>query len=87
MGMNRTGTNEVHAHEVMEMMVAGGKRYSRTSLLEEIAATFGEGTKFYACCAEGMSGEELIEFLDGKGKFTGPAEAFWFDPREVCSGH
>jgi probable metal-binding protein len=85
--MNETGTSEVHAHAVMEMMVSGGKRYSRASLLEEIAGKFGEGAKFYACCADGMSAGELIEFLEAKGKFSGPADAFCFDPGEVCSGH
>jgi probable metal-binding protein len=85
--MNETQTEEVHAHAVMEMMVSSGKRWSGESLLAAIEEKFGEGARFYACTADGMSGAELIEFLEGKGKFSGPADSFIFDHGRMCSGH
>ena len=80
-------TNERHAHEVMEMMIRGGKHYNRESLAEEIRATFGEGATFYACSASGMSPEQLIDFLAMKGKFSGTEESFTFDSGRMCQGH
>jgi probable metal-binding protein len=85
--METTATNEVHAHGVMEMMVRSGKRYSRASLVAAIHEEFGEGARFYACCAQGMTAEELIRFLDKKGKFSGRGDDFIFDPSQICSGH
>lgn len=82
-----TGMEEVHAHAVMEMMVAGGERYSRASLGRAIREKFGEGARFYACSAAGMSVAELIEFLAAKGKFRGSPEDFVFDSGRMCSGH
>ena len=70
---------EQHAHEVMEMMITGGKTYSRASLAEAIREKFGEGATFYTCSASGLDVEDLIEFLAMKGKFSGPEEAFVFD--------
>lgn len=77
----------VHAHKVMEMMVSSGRRWDRGSLEKAIEGKFGEGTRFYTCSAEGLSAGELIEFLEAKGKFSGPADAFVFDPGRMCQGH
>ena len=78
---------ERHAHEVMEMMVSSGKRYSRASLVAAIGERFGEGIRFYTCSASGLSAEELVEFLAKKGKFEGTEEAFVFNPGRMCQGH
>ena len=76
---------ERHAHEVMEMMMAAGKAYSRASLVEDIQASFGHETRFYSCSASGMSPEELIDFLESRGKLSGPPDAFRFDPAGRCN--
>ncbi len=85
--MMETAMEERHAHEVMEMMVASGKAYSRKSLAEEIREKFGEGVSFYTCSANGLSPEQLIEFLAMKGKFSGTEESFVFDSGRMCQGH
>ena len=77
----------IHAHEVMEMMIASGERYSRDTLVASIAERFGEGAVFHACCAEGMASAELIDFLWSKGKLSGTQESFIFDPMDQCQGH
>lgn len=79
--------NRYHAHAVMEMMVASGARYDRASLVRAIEAQFGRGARFHACSGGGMDAEELIGFLEGKGKFIGTPESFTFDPGRVCKGH
>ena len=82
-----TAKEERHAHEVMEMMITSGKAYSRESLAEEIRAKFGETVSFYTCSANGLSPEQLIEFLSMKGKFSGTEESFVFDSGRMCQGH
>lgn len=77
----------IHAHEVMEMMIRSGNRHSRETLVAAIEERFGEGATFHACCAEGMSADELIEFLWMKGKLSGTKESFIFDPMDQCEGH
>ena len=78
---------ERHAHEVMEMMITSGKQYSRASLVEAIEERFGKGVTFYTCSASGLSPEELVQFLEMKGKFVGTEEAFAFNPGRMCQGH
>lgn len=85
--MNTRELESVHAHGVMEMMIASGERYSRESLVEAIRERFGKGATFHACCAEGMSPEELINFLWSKGKLSGKEDSFIFDPMDQCHGH
>ncbi|MGA1204393.1 MAG: YecH family metal-binding protein [Opitutales bacterium] len=80
-------TNEHHAHKVMEMMIRGGKSYNRESLLAEIRSTFGEEARFCACSVSGMDADALIDFLNMKGKFSGTADNFRFDPGRMCQGH
>lgn len=83
-GMMETLT-ERHAHEVMEMMMAGGKTYDRESLAAEIRSTFGMETRFHTCSLTGLTPEALIDFLEMRGKLSGPPEAFYFDPGNRCS--
>jgi probable metal-binding protein len=78
---------ERHAHDVMEMMISSGKQYSRESLAAAIRERFGEGVTFYTCSASGLDPEELVQFLEMKGKFTGTEEAFAFNPGRMCQGH
>jgi probable metal-binding protein len=79
--------NERHAHEVMEMMVTSGRSYSRESLAAAIRNKFGPETVFYTCSANGLSPEQLIEFLATKGKFRGTEDAFVLDTGMMCQGH
>ena len=85
--MIETAMEERHAHEVMEMMITSGKAYSRVSLATEIREKFGEDVSFYTCSANGLSPEQLIEFLAKKGKFSGTEESFVFDSGRMCQGH
>ena len=78
---------EHHGHEVMEMMMASGRSYSRASLAAEIRRVFGDQARFHTCSASGMGPEELIEFLAERGKFSGTDQEFVFNPGSMCQGH
>jgi probable metal-binding protein len=58
----------IHGHEVMEMILAADAPLSRGELEEAVAARFGEAARFHTCSAESMTLDELLQFLNGRGK-------------------
>ena len=67
---------QLHAHEVLHMM--------ESSLREAIIKKFGSQQRFYACSAENMDVDTLIEFLKMKGKFMPAEDGFTVDITKVC---
>jgi probable metal-binding protein len=76
---------EAHVHEVLEMMEVENGTYSRKSLCAAIEEKFGATTRFHSCSASGMDANDVVDFLDARGKFTGTADAFSFDTTRRCS--
>ena len=75
----------VHGHEVMQMMIASGEVYTKDSLRTAIVQQFGEEARFHTCSAENMTPEQLIEFLNARGKFLAEEEGFKTDPSKICN--
>ncbi|MCH7613267.1 MAG: YecH family protein [Candidatus Marinimicrobia bacterium] len=75
---------QIHGHEVMEMMIKSRKSYTEETLRNEIIQQFGEDTRFYTCSAENMKAEEIIQFLSNKGKFILSDDGFNTDPSKIC---
>jgi probable metal-binding protein len=75
---------QIHGHEVMQMMLQSGKAYTRESLLTDIIANFGPNSRFFACSAENLTPEGLIDFLEAKGKFVPGEEGFQTSPDLMC---
>jgi len=78
---------EIHAHEVMRMMLETDAGYSRESLARAIAGRFGEDARFYACSLRGMDVSEVINFLEVRGKFIARADGFNTAPDRICTDH
>ena len=78
-------SERVHGHEVMEMMVASGKSYTRESLRADIVSRFGPDTRFYTCSADSMTPDELISFLQARGKFVPAPDGFTTDESKLCN--
>ena len=76
---------QIHGHEVIEMMMTSGKEYARQELILDIQAQFGASAKFYTCSCENMNASELVDFLEAKGKFIQRKEGFQFNPDKHCS--
>lgn len=76
--------DEIHGHEVMQMMIEAKKGYSKESLRADVLDRFGEDTRFYTCSQSGMTIDELIEFLAVRGKFVSSDEGFTTDPGKIC---
>ncbi len=78
--------NEIHGHEVLKMMTASAKAYTRDSPEADIVAQFGADTRFYTCSAQNLSARELIDFLEARGKFVPRTDGFNTSPDLMC-GH
>ncbi|MCL2297460.1 MAG: YecH family protein [Proteobacteria bacterium] len=74
----------VHGHEVLNMMIASGKTWTRESLIAEIHQKFGNDVRFHTCSSDDMTAGELIDFLEARGKFVARGDGFASDERHVC---
>ncbi len=77
-------SESIHGHDVMEMMVASEKTYSRETLELAINEKFGSEARFHVCSASDMTAKELIVCLKEKGKFVGPEDAFKTEASHIC---
>ena len=75
----------VHGHEVLHMME--GNNYStKEGLVQAIISKFGPDERFYTCSADGMTAEELVDFLEVRGKFMlSGNEDFTVDTTKICN--
>jgi len=76
---------ETHVHDIMQMMMESGERYTRQSLQEKVIAKFGASTTFHSCSDSGMSAADAVTFLEGRGKFIPTEEGFYTDQSKQCS--
>lgn len=77
-------SQSVHGHEVMHLMLELGGEFTRESLKQAIVARFGEQTRFHTCSAENMDAEQLIAFLQAKGKFVEGSQGFNTREEHIC---
>jgi len=61
----------IHGHEVMNMMVASTRSYTRTSLHAAITGRFGHDVRFYTCSAAGSTGVGPQVMLEPQRVTTG----------------
>jgi len=76
--------NEIHAHEVMHMMLEQDEGYSRESLARSISDRFGADAKFHSCSAAGMDIQTVIDFLESRGKFVARSDGFNTAADKIC---
>lgn len=74
----------VHGHDVLNMMIESGERYSAGSLEAAIITRFGKTTRFHTCSAENLTAGELVAFLQQKGKFIALPEGFTTNESKMC---
>lgn len=75
---------QIHGHEVMRMMIEEGKAYTNATLRAAIVDRFGDEVRFYTCSAENMTTDELITFLEDRGKFIDEGQGFKTEPDRIC---
>ena len=77
-------TEQVHGHEVMKMMIEDGRAFSKASLRDAIVERFGADARFHTCSAENMTADELIVFLEDRGKFVATEAGFNTASDRIC---
>ena len=78
-----TGTN-VHAHEVLRLIVGADTTWTVDGLRREVEARFGAGCRFEACSASGMDFDRLMQFLLERRKIAVLDGAVTADPSKIC---
>lgn len=76
---------EVHAHEVIAMMMTADAPFTRESLVATIQQKFGTTTRFFSCSESHMDASALVDFLESRGKFQPQGSGFAMDPSRVCN--
>lgn len=76
--------NRIHGHEVLQMMLASGRAYTRESLVNEVLGKFGPEARFHTCSAEDLTAAQLVDFLEAKGKFVPQEGGFQTAPDRIC---
>ena len=75
---------DIHAHEVMHMMLEQDEAFSRESLTQAIIERFGANTRFHSCSASGMDVHAVINFLESRGKFVARDDGFSTAQDKIC---
>lgn len=78
-------TKSIHGHEVMQMMLSSEQSYTKESLCAAIVAKYGQDSRFHTCSAENMSAEQLVDFLQSRGKFVGAQSGFTTSADKMCN--
>lgn len=68
----------------MKMMIDDGRVYTRAVLRAAIVERFGEEARFHTCSARDMTAEELVTFLEERGKFIPDGEGFRTEADRMC---
>lgn len=75
---------QIHGHEVIQMMLQSGKAYTQATLVADIVTTFGPDARFFTCSAENLTPEGIVAFLQAKGKFVPCQEGFQTSADLMC---
>jgi len=75
----------IHGHEVMEMILAAEAPLTRDELEETVRMRFGEAARFHTCSATNMTLDELLKFLDGRGKVLEVDGALETSRGQICN--
>jgi probable metal-binding protein len=78
-------SDSVHGHEILHFMLEMGGGFSKESLKAAIINRFGAETRYHTCSAQGMTAEELIDFLASKEKFIEAGNGFNTQPEKICN--
>lgn len=78
-------SNEVHGHEIIDLVANNPDGLTIAQLTETVAKRFGGMPRFYTCSAKGMALDELLTFLDERGKVRLRGISVYPGPSPACN--
>lgn len=78
-------SESIHGHQVMELMLELGKAVTKERLKQHMHEQFGATAHYHTCSASEMNADELILFLEKKGKFIESAEGIETAADRICA--
>ena len=79
-----TGTN-VHAHEVLRLILGSETQWTADALRLEVEGRFGSGCRFESCSASDMDFDRLLQFLLERRKIALIDGIVTADPSRICN--
>ncbi len=76
----------VHGHDVLNYLVAAGGTVNRAALVSWATEAHGPDARYHTCSRNGMSLDELLGFLESRGKLALAGETLQVFPEKMC-GH
>ncbi|MDI1337734.1 MAG: YecH family protein [Lacunisphaera sp.] len=76
--------NQIHGHDVLDLMTASGESFTRAKLASAMDAKFGPAAHYNTCSVANLTASELIDFFIARGKFQGNESGFSINPERVC---
>ena len=74
-----------HGHDILHMM-EGNSYQDKESLVKAIVDKFETEETFHTCSADGMNAAEIVDFLEGRGKFMPTDDGgFTVNVSRVCN--
>lgn len=80
--VNEGPVGSVHGHEVIHMVIE--KPCTKDELKQRIINTYGEQVQFHTCSAQHMTPDQIIEFLEKRGKFIHKNGQLQSNPDRIC---
>lgn len=77
---------DVHGHEILERLITAGGTMRLGDLRGAAFSAFGEDAQYHTCSAQGMSFDELIDFLAQRSKVEVVAGQITVFAENVCAG-
>jgi probable metal-binding protein len=78
-------TDSIHGHQVMELMLEHGQSLSQQALKALMHGKFGADARYHTCSAQEMDADELIAFLEKKGKFIHSEDGIATAADRICN--
>lgn len=75
---------QVHGHEVMQMIHDAKTPITRDELKSQIEAIYGENPKFFACAIADADMDGILTFLKARGKVFEVDGKLTTDIRQMC---
>ena len=76
---------QIHGHEVINLIAAANRPMSRDEIIGEANLQFGSGARYFTCSAEGMDAAGLVDFLVARGKIEESAAGWSLRAASVCN--